>query len=100
LTVLPPILSFLPVACFDREPCAVLVVLAEVRDAAGERAGVADLDDEHFLDGRGGAAALGASACLRFFLAAAVERDDADARASGPAAEMIHVQIPPGTRGG
>ena len=53
----------LPVVGFvDGEMDAVLVVLAEVGDAAGQRAGVADLDD-HDVFGRG-AAALGASAFL------------------------------------
>ena len=46
----------------DGEARAVLVVLAEVGDAAGQRAGVADLDDDDFFDGRGGA--FGASAFL------------------------------------
>ncbi len=71
LDVLPPILIFLGVGLVDREVHAVLVVLAEVGDAAGQRAGVADLDGDDFL-GRA-AAAFGRFGLLRLFLAAAVD---------------------------
>ncbi len=55
----------------DGEPGAVLVVLAEVGDATGQRAGMADLDDDDFLDR--GRRRLGGLGLLGFFLAATVE---------------------------
>jgi hypothetical protein len=51
LTVLPPILIFFAVASSTARCHAVLVVLAEVGDAAGQRACVADLDGHDFFGG-------------------------------------------------
>jgi hypothetical protein len=63
----------------DGEVDAVLVVLAQVRDAAGQRSRVADLDGDRFLGGRGrrgggsGRGGLRRGGLLGFFLAAAVD---------------------------
>ena len=57
----------------DRETRAVLVVLAEVRDAAGERRDVADLDFLRRRSGFGGGFGLALGG--RFLVAAADERD-------------------------
>src|SRR6185503_556497 len=62
-------LDALRVRFLDREARAVLVVLAEVGDAAGERADVADLHLGGGGRGRGGLALV--RRLLRFFLAAA-----------------------------
>ncbi len=61
---LPPILTFLCGGFVDGEVHAVLVVLAEVGDAAGQRTGVADLDGDGLLGGAAAVPALGASAFL------------------------------------
>ena len=66
----------------DREMDAVFVVLAEVRDAAGQRARVADLDDHDIFRRR--RRRLRGLGLLGFFLAAAVQgehgrRDDGEA---------------------
>ena len=69
----------------DREARAVLVVLAEVRDAAGQRAGVADLDRDGVVGRRrpgAGAWSSGASRLLGLFLAAAVDGDTSAAATS------------------
>ena len=61
----------------DGQAGAVLVVLAEVGDAAGQRAGVADLDgDDFFGRGRGGGGLRRFGGLLRFFLTAAVNGDE------------------------
>jgi hypothetical protein len=56
----------------DGQAHAVLVVLAEVGDAAGQRAGVGDLDGDGLLDRR---RSLGRFGLLGLFLAATVQGD-------------------------
>ena len=62
----------------DGQARAVLVVLAEVRDAAGQRAGMADLDgdDSSSSAGARGSGLRGFRGLLRLFLAAAVDGDE------------------------
>ena len=64
----------------DREAGAVLVVLAEVRDAAGERAGVTDLHGDRVVGGRrrgaGAVVRLRRFRLLGLFLAATVHGDE------------------------
>ena len=61
-------LDLLGVGFVDGEVHAVLVVLAEVRDAAGQRAGVADLDGDRLVAAAAGAAAGAAAFGGRRFL--------------------------------
>src|SRR5262249_11349793 len=74
----------------DGERDAVLVVLAEVRDRAGERAGVSDRDDGSCGGGRGGGVRRGLGL---LFLAA---RREAEGQRDGKAQLMraIHLLSP------
>ena len=70
VTSLPSIVSFSALACCDGQRDAVLVVLAEVRDAAGERADVADGDGQAGV----GRLRVGFRGRRFFFLPQAVDR--------------------------
>ena len=94
---LPPILTFLCGGFVDGEVHAVLVILAEVGDAAGQRTCVTDLDGDGFLGGGGGAPAFGRFGLLGFFLAATVNgyergRNQRQAERMGD----LHERTPPG----
>jgi hypothetical protein len=81
----------------DGEVDAVLVVLAEVGDAARQRAGVADLDDDDFFSGSRGR--LGRFGLLGFFLTATIDGHERG-RDERQAELAVHVHSsPPGEKG-
>ena len=89
---LPADLDLLVVGLVDREVSPVVVVLAEVRDLAGERTRRADLDGDRFFDGgrgRGGGFRLRGRRLLGLFLAATIDADDR----GGDHRKTDHVQM-------
>ncbi len=92
----------LGVGFLDGEPRAVLVVLAEVGDAARQRAGMAELDGDRLPRRAGPPARLGRfRRLLRFFLAAAVERRQGGGdQRHAKLLVQVHVRGPPETGDG